>query len=190
VKTQLDLARAIEKPHLVWTTTKSDELTELNNAGFESFDSMNEIEERIRVLSAQPPKFKNPNPGSNPTIYFLCQDRANRDEAEPLLEILQQQGIYASISPLDGSADGAMTKQVKALENLDGCLIYYGHTERDWFDTVFLRLRRHIQERGLRSAVYVGPPPDDFKEHDLKYLGVQLLKQPQDAAKFFAEKSA
>jgi len=190
VKTQLDLARAIEKPHLAWTTTQSDELTELTNAGFESFDSQNEIEERIRVLNAQPPKFKNPNPVSNPTIYFLCQDRANREEAEPLLEMLQQQGIYTSISPMDGSADGAMTKQVKALENLDGCLIYYGHTERDWFDTVFLRLRRHIQERGLRSAVYVGPPPDDFKEHDLKYLGVQLLKQPQDAAKFFAEKSA
>jgi len=190
VKTQLDLARAIEKPHLVWTTTQSDELTDLTNAGFESFDSQAGIEERIRVLNAQPPKFKNPNPGSHPTIYFLCQDRANRNEAAPLLKALQQQGINASISPLDGPADGAMTKQVKMLEELDGCLIYYGNTERDWFDTVFLRLRRHIQERSLRSAIYVGPPPDDFKEHDLEYLGVQLLKQPQDAASYFAGKSA
>jgi hypothetical protein len=193
VKTQLDLARAIEKPHLVWTTTQSDELTELTNAGFESFDSQAGIEERIRILNivnARPPEFKNQNPESHPTIYFLCQDRANRDEAEPLLEALMKQGVNLSISPLEGSADGAMTKQVRALENLDGCLIYYGHTERDWFDTVFLRLRRHIQERGLRSAIYIGPPPDDFKEHDLKYLGVQLLKQPQAAAKFFAEKIA
>jgi hypothetical protein len=192
VRTQLDLARAIKKPHLVWTTTQSDELTELNNAGFESFASMNEIEDRIRVLflDAQRPIFKNPQPGSHPTIYFLCQDRANRNEADPLLKVLQQKGINAAISPLDGPADGAMAKQVEMLENLDGCLIYYGNTERDWFNTVFLRLRRHIQERGLRSAVYVGPPPDDFKEHDLEYLGVQLLKQPQDAASFFAEKSA
>jgi hypothetical protein len=189
VRTQLDLARAIKKPHLVWTTTQSDELTELNNAGFESFASMNEIEDRIRVLNAQPPIFKNPHPGPHPTIYFLCQDRANRNDAAPLLKVLQQRGINASISPLDGPADGAMTKQVQMLENLDGCLIYFGNTERDWFDTVFLRLRRHIQERGLRSAIYVGPPPDDFKEHDLEYLGVQLLKQPQDAASFFAETS-
>jgi hypothetical protein len=90
------------------------------------------------------------------------------------------------MSPLSGPADEAMTRHVKALEELDGCLIYYGNTERDWFDTVFLRLRRHIQERRLRSAIYVGPPPDDFKQHDLKRLPVRLLDKPQAAAAYFA----
>jgi hypothetical protein len=183
VKTQLDLARAGDKPRLVWTATQSDELTELTNAGFDWFDNQAGIEECIRVLNVQPYKFK--NPGSNPLIYFLCPDRANREQAEPLLDVLQQQGVCILPSPLSGSADEAMTRHVEALEGLDGCLIYYGNTERDWFDTVFLRLRRHIQERRLRSAIYVGPPPNDFKEHDLKYLGVPLLNQPQAAAAYF-----
>ena len=91
---------------------------------------------------------------------------------------------------MSGPADQAITRHVKALEELDGCLIYFGNTERDWFDTVFLRLRRHIQERHLHSAIYVGPPPDEFKEHDLKYLGVPLLNQPQAAARYFAEACA
>jgi hypothetical protein len=188
VKTQLELARASEKPRLVWTATQSDELTDLTNAGFEWFDSQAGIEERIRVLSAQPPKFK--NPGSNPLIYFLCPDRANRDQAEPLLDVLRQKGVCIYPSPVSGPADEAITRHVKALEELDGCLIYYGNTEQDWFDTVFLRLRRHIQERRLHSAIYVAPPPNDFKEHDLKFLGVPLLDQPQAAAAYFAEACA
>ncbi|MGD0903833.1 MAG: toll/interleukin-1 receptor domain-containing protein [Terracidiphilus sp.] len=188
VKTQLKLACAGEKPRLVWTAAQSDELTELTNAGFEWFDSQAGIEERIRVLNSQPPKFKNPR--SNPLIYFLCPDRANRDQAEPLLDVLRQQGVCIYPSPVSGPADQAITRHVKALEELDGCLIYFGNTERDWFDTVFLRLRRHIQERHLHSAIYVGPPPDEFKEHDLKYLGVPLLNQPQAAARYFAEACA
>ncbi len=186
VKTQLELARAAEKPRLIWTTAQSNELTELANAGFEWFESQTDIEERIRVLNAQPYKFENQNAGSNPTIYFLCQDRANRDEAEPLLDVLQQKGVCVYPSPVEGSADNAMTRHVKMLEELDGCLIYYGNTERDWFDTVFLRLRRHIQERRLRSAIYVGPPPDDYKMRDLKRLPVPLLDKPQAAAAYFA----
>jgi TIR domain len=188
VRTQLELAHASQKPHLVWTAVQSVELTELTNAGFEWLDSQAGIEERIRVLNAQPVKFK--NLGSNPLIYFLCPDRANRDEAEPLLDVLQKQGVCIYPSPLSGSADEAMARHVKALEELDGCLIYYGNTEQDWFDTVFLRLRRHIQERRVRSAIYVGPPPNDFKEHDLKFLGVPLLDRPQAAAAYFAGASA
>ncbi len=186
VKTQLDLACKSGKARLVWTATQSDELTKLTNDGFEWFSSQQDIEERIRVLSAQPPKAENQATGSNPTIYFLCQDRANADEAEPLLDMLQQKGVSTWVSPLSGSADEAIAKHVKALEELDGCLIYYGNTERDWFDTVFLRLRRHIQERHLRSAIYVGPPPDDFKLRDLKRLPVQVLDKPQAAADYFA----
>jgi hypothetical protein len=185
VTTQLELARSSDKPRLVWTEAQSDELTELTNAGFEWIPSQAGIEERIRVLNAQPLKFK--NPGLNPLIYFLCPDRANRDQAEPLLDVLQQQGVCIYPSPVSGPADEAMTRHVKALEEFDGCLIYYGNTEQDWFDTVFLRLRRHIQERHLRSAIYVAPPPNDFKEHDLKRLGVKLLDQPQAAAAYFAE---
>ncbi len=190
VKTQLELARKGGKPRLVWTANPSDELTELANAGFEWFESQQDIEERIRVLNAQPPKSKNPNPQANPTIYFLCQDRANREEAKALLENLQQQGIWASISQFDGPADEALDKHVKALEELDGCLIYYGNTERNWFDTVFRRVRREIQERHLRSAIFVGPPPDDFKDNEIKYLGVQLINQAQAAAEFFRDTSA
>lgn len=185
VKTQLDLARSCDKPRLIWTSAQSEELTNLTNAGFEWFESQADIEERIRVLNAQPYKFEGQQAGANPTIYFLCQDRANRDEAEPLLDMLQKKGVCTYMSPLSGAADEAMTKHVKALEELDGCLIYYGNTERDWFDTVFLRLRRHIQERRLRSAIYVGPPPDDFKQRDLKRLPVQVLDKPQAAADYF-----
>lgn len=184
VKTQLELARGGEKPRLVWSAAQSDELTELTNAGFEWFDSQAGIEERIRVLSEQPCKFR--NPGKSPLIYFLCPDRANRDEAEPLLEVLQQQGVCIYPSPVSGPADEAMTRHMKALEELDGCLIYYGNADQNWFDTVFLRLRRHIRERRLRSAIYVGPPPSEFKEHDLKYLGVPLFNQPRAAAEYFA----
>ncbi len=188
VKAQLDLARKSGKSRLVLTTAQSDELTELTNAGFEWFDSQQDIEERIRVLNAQPPPPppRSEETGSKRMIYFLCQDAANRSEAEPLLDILQQEGVDIWTSPLSGSADEALTKHVKALESLDGCLIYYGNTERDWFDTVFLRLRRHIQERRLRSAIYVGPPPDDFKEHGLKWVGVPLLNKPHAAASYFA----
>jgi hypothetical protein len=55
---------------------------------------------------------------------------------------------------VSGPAGEAMTKHVKALEEFDGCLIYCGNMEQDRFDSVFLRLRRHIQERHLLGAIY------------------------------------
>ena len=51
-------------------------------------------------------------------------------------------------------------------------------------------VRREIQERHLRSAIFVGPPPDDFKDNEIKYLGVQLINQAQAAAEFFRDTSA
>src|SRR5262249_53882292 len=100
VDAHLDFARQHNKPRLVWTPDRPDELT---NAGFEWFTLQAEIEDRIRRLHEKPPKTK--TQGVERLIYFLCPDRANKTLAEPLLDALEQHGVRVYPSPLDGPAD-------------------------------------------------------------------------------------
>jgi hypothetical protein len=72
------------------------------------------------------------------------------------MRINRQNSIGDSRNPslASGPASEAMTKHAKALEEFAGCPAYCGNTEQDWFDSVFLCLQRHIQERHLLSAIY------------------------------------
>jgi hypothetical protein len=74
---------------------------------------------------------------------------------------------------------------VRALDELDGCLIYYGNIERDWFDAVFLRVQKKIRQRQLLSAIFLAPPPTDHKTNDLRYLGVPVVEGAEAAVKIF-----
>ena len=180
IAAQLDFARNQSKPRLVWTAERPDDLT---NAGFEWFTSQAEIEDRIRRLYEKP--FEAKSPAADRLIYFLCPDRANKTRAEPLLDTLEQRGVRVYPSPLDGPADQALQAHVRALDELDGCLIYYGDVGRDWFDAVFLRVQRKIRQRGLPSAIFLAPPPSEHKTHDLRNIGLPVVEGAEAAAQTF-----
>ena len=82
-----------------------------------------------------------------------------------------------------------MQTHIKALDELDGCLIYYGEVDRDWFDATFLRVQKTIRKRHLPSAIYPAAPATPHKQQDLRNLGVPLLDYPseQEAAQAFAK---
>ena len=180
VEAQLDFARKQTKPRLVWTPERPDDLT---NAGFEWFTSQIEIEDRIRRLHDKPAESK--SAGTDRIIYFLCPDRANKTRAEPLLDALEKRGVRVYSSPLDGPADQALQTHVRALDELDGCLIYYGDVDREWFDAVFLRVRKKIRQRGLPSAIFLAPPPTKHKMDDLRNLGVPVVEGTEAAVLAF-----
>jgi hypothetical protein len=186
INEQLEFGKRSAKPHLAWTPGGVAP-PELANAGFEyNFSNQAEIEDRVRQIYEKPTESK---PGSDCTVYFLCPDRTNKIRAEPLLSALESLGIWTYPSPLDGPAAQAMETHVKALDELDGCLIYYGEVDRDWFDAIFLRVQKTIRKRKLPSAIYPAPPPTDHKKQDLRNLGIPLLDYPneQQAAQAFAK---
>lgn len=180
IEAHLEFARNHAKPRLVWTPDRPHELT---NAGFEWFTSQSDIEERIRGLHKKPPETK--SSGTGQLIYFLCPDRANKTQAEPLLDLLEQRGLFSYPFPLDGNADEALRTHVDRLDDADGCLIYYGDVDREWFDAVFLRVRKKIREKNLRSAIFLAPPPTEHKTHDLLHLGVPLVKEAEATVRVF-----
>jgi serine/threonine protein kinase len=180
MEAHLEFAQRRGKPRVVWTPERPDDLT---NAGFEWFTSPGEIEEWIRSLHKKPPIAK--APGAGRLIYFLCPDRANKTRAEPLLRTLEQGGIYIYASPLEGPAEQALQTHMSALDELDGCLIYYGDIDRSWFDAVFLRVQKKIRQRRLPSVIYLAPPPTEHKISDLWNLGVQVVEEPEAAAQAF-----
>jgi hypothetical protein len=98
---------------------------------------------------------------------------------------LEAGGIRVYPSPLEGPADQAIQTHVHALEELDGCLIYYGDVGRDWFDSVFLRIAKKIRQRGLPSAIFLAPPPTDHKTKDIRNLGVRLVSDAETAVAAF-----
>ena len=177
---QLDFAGKQSKPRLVWTPERPDDLT---NRGFEWFKSQSEIEDRIRRLHEKPAETK--PAGADRLIYFLCPDRANKTRAEPLLDALERSGLYFYPSPLEGPADQAVQEHMSALDDLDGCLIYYGDIDRVWFDSVFLRVRKKIRQRGLPSAIFRAPPPTEHKSHDLRNIGVPVVDDAEATVQAF-----
>ena len=180
VDAQLEFARRQHKPRLVWTQDRPDDLT---NAGFEWFTSQAEIEDRIRRLHEKPAEVK--STAAERLIYFLCPDRTNKAKAEPLLQALEQRGVRVYPSPLDGPADQALQTHVRALDELDGCLIYYGDVDRDWFDAVFLRVQKKIRQRHLQSVIFLAPPPTQHKTLDLLNVGLPLVQEAESAARVF-----
>lgn len=180
VAAQLDFARNQSKPRLVWTAERRDDLT---NAGFEWFTSQAEIEDRIRRLHEKPAEAK--SPGADRLIYFLCPDRPNKTRAEALLDALEHRGVRVYPSPLDGPADQALQAHVRALDELDGCLIYYGDIGRDWFDAVFLRVLKKIRQRHLPTAIFLAPPPTEHKTHDLRNIGLPVVEGAEAAVRTF-----
>jgi hypothetical protein len=179
IELQLEFAGKQNKPRLVWSSERPDHLT---NAGFEWFTSQAEIEDRIRRLHEKPAETTR---SGERLIYFLCPDRANKTGAESLLEALEQRGLRIYPSPLEGPADEALQTHVRALDELDGCLIYYGNVDRAWFDAVFLRVRKKIRQRHLPSAVFLAPPPTEHKTKDLRHIGVPVVDQAEAAVKAF-----
>ena len=180
VEAHLEFASRQDKPRLVWTPNRRDDLT---NAGFEWFTSQAEIEGRIRRLYEKPPETR--SRGAGQLIYFLCPDRANKTKAEPLLDVLKQRGLYCYPSPLDGPAGQALQTHVDRLDDADGCIIYYGDVGREWFDAVILRVQKKIRQNHLRSAIFIAPPPTEHKTHDLQHLGVPLVQEAEAAVRAF-----
>jgi hypothetical protein len=181
IDAQLDAARKHAKPRIVLAASCPP--ADLLNEGFEWLPSQTEVEERIRRLSEKPTDGK--LVGKELLIYFLCPDRRNKDTAEPLLIGLEAKGIHVYPSPLEGPADQALRTHVMALDELDGCLIYYGDVGQDWFDSVFLRLAKKIRQRRLPSVIFVAPPPTDHKIRDIKNLGLRLVSDADAAANAF-----
>ena len=185
IERQLDYARSWDKPRLVWSAERPDALT---SEGFDWFTSQSELEDYLRRLLEKPKEVR--PTGREPTIYFLCPDRANKTNAAPLLAALEERGILHYPSPLEGSPDQAIQTHMSMLDELDGCLIYYGDVDRSWFDAVFIRVRKNIRQRRLPSAIFLAPPSTDHKLHDLSALGVPLVQEADAAAQAFLGASA
>jgi hypothetical protein len=182
---QLEFGRKSSKPRLAWTPGAASP-EDLANTGFEcNFLNQADVEDRIRRIYEKPAQSK---PGNDRLVYFICPDRENKTLAERLVSALEDVGINTFPSPVDGPADQALQAHVKALDELDGCLIYYGAVDRDWFDATFLRLRKTIRKRNLPSAIYPAPPQTEHKLQDLRHCGVPLLDQAteEQAARAFA----
>jgi hypothetical protein len=180
MEAQLAAALQQAKPRLILAPAAPPELL---NQGFEWLTSPAEAEDRVRRLSEKPPERK--TTAKEPLIYFLCSDRLNKEIAAPLLNGLETRGIRVYPSPLDGPADQALQTHIQALDELDGCLIYYGDASQDWFNSVFLRIAKKIRQRGLPSAIFLAPPPTDHKTKDLSNLGVPLVREADAAARAF-----
>jgi hypothetical protein len=180
VEAHLAFARMQDKPRLVWTADPPDDLA---NAGFEWFTSQAEIEDRIRRLHEKPAETKPAATGR--LIYFLCPDRANKLRAEALLDALEVRGLRIYPSPLDGPADQALQTHVRALDELEDCLIYYGDVNRDWFDAVFLRVQKKIRQRQLRTVIFLAPPTTEHKNQDLRRIGIPVVDRPESAISAF-----
>jgi hypothetical protein len=181
---QLEFAKTSTKPRLAWTPGRG--AGDLANAGFEcNFSSQADLEDRIRQIFERPLESK---PNGERLIYFLCSDRMNKLRAESFLHELENLGIWTFPSPLEGLAEQAMQTHVKALDELDGCLIYYGEVDREWFDATFLRIQKTIRKRRIPSAIYPAPPPTAHKQDDLRTIGIPVLDFPseQEAAQAFA----
>jgi hypothetical protein len=185
IDAQLDFASRQTIPRIVWTSERPDNLT---NEGFEWFTSQAEIEDRIRRLHEKPAETKSSS--AERLIYFLCPDRANKARAESLLDALERGGVHVYPSPLDGPADQALQTHVRALDELDGCLIYYGDVDRDWFDAVFLRVQKKIRQRRLKSAIFLAPPPTQHKTQDLRNIGVTVVDGAEAAVRAFLESAS
>lgn len=185
IDTQLDFAKAMGKPRLVWTPEPGAPRPDhLANDGFELFSSQSEIEERVRHIFETPAVLEPASEG--PLVYFLCPDRAARTQAEPLVNALEERGVGIYTSPLEGSAIEALQSHTQALDKLDGCLIYYGDVGREWFDAVFLRIRKKIRQRQLPSAIFLAPPSTDHKMKDLvDFPEVALVHDADEAARAF-----
>jgi hypothetical protein len=183
IQAQLAAAAAHAKPRLIFSAEAP--LPDLLNKGFEWLRSQTDLEDRIRRLVENPPERERKASSHEPLIYFLCSDRSNKTSAEPLLANLEAKGIRVYPSPLDGPADQAFQTHVQALDELDGCLIYYGNVSREWFDSVFLRIAKKIRQRGLPSAIFLAPPPTDHKTSDLGRLGVPLVSDADSTARAF-----
>jgi hypothetical protein len=179
IDAQITFAQAKAKPRLVWTPDRPDHLT---SQGFEWFTLQAEIEDRIRRLYEKPAPSKSTS--SAHTIYFLCPDQRNRGAAEPVLSRLKERGVHSYVSPYEGSAEQVMQEHVNLLDELDGCLIYYGDVDRSWFDGIFPRLRKKIRQRGLRTVIYSGPPPSDHKR-DLQFQDWTVVHDADAAALAF-----
>ena len=182
---QLAVVKQRKLPKLVWTPGSAAP-PGLANAGFEcNFSNQADLEDRIRRIHEKPKQIK--PPGGGTLVYFICPDRKNAQQAQPLIRALEDVGVYTMPSPVDGPAERAMESHLKALNELDGCLIYYGEVDREWFDAIFLRIRRTIQKRRLPSAIYTGPPETEHKKIDLSHCGVPLLSQTskEEAARMF-----
>jgi len=180
MEAQLAAALQQAKPRLILGPAAPPDLL---NQGFEWLTSPAEVEDRVRRLAEKPPER---TPVANePLIYFLCPDRHNKDNAAPLLNRLEAQGVHVFSSPLDCPADQALQTHVQALDQLDGCLIYYGDVGQDWFTSVFLRIAKKIRQRGLPSAIFLAPPPTDHKTKDLGNLGVPVVEEAEAAARAF-----
>src|SRR5262249_59992523 len=113
--------------------------------------------DRVRLRYERPPETKSSD--AEHLVYFLCPDRANKMRAQPLIEALEHRGVHVYPSPLDGPADQALQTHVRALDDLDGCLIYYGDVDRGWFDAVFLPVPKTILERSFVTDIFVEPAP-------------------------------
>jgi hypothetical protein len=83
-----------------------------------------------------------------------------------------------------------MRTHVEMLDELDGCIIYYGDVERAWFDAVFLRVRKKIRQRQLRSVIFRAPPPNEDKTDILRSLGGMVVDSAQAAARLLLGDSA
>jgi hypothetical protein len=177
---QLEFASKQNKPRLVWSAQRPDHLT---SAGFEWFTSQAEIEDRVRRLFEKPAIIK--PAAADRLIYFLCPDRLNKTQADSLLDALERRGLRMYPSPLDGPADQAVQTHVRALDELDGCLIYYGDVGRSWFDAVFLRVQKKIRQRGLPSAIFLAPPSTEHKTHDLRNIGLPLVEEAEGVVRAF-----
>jgi hypothetical protein len=124
-------------------------------------------------------------------VYLICENR-DRSFVLPIRQYLLEE--FEVITWLDQEADSKLMEyHRKNLKECDAALIYYGNGDEPW-------VRKNIEdlEKALgydrdddwsASAVYVGAPPDDWKQgfytHDVDYVIRNLAGfNPDDLREF------
>jgi hypothetical protein len=136
---------------------------------------------KTRVVEKLTPTDKTPARGERRSkvkrVYLICENR-DRSFVRPIRDYLFKENFEVITWLDEGAADKLMDYHRKNLRECDAALIYFGNGDEPWVRKNIEDLEKAYgygrDDDWSASAVYVGAPPDDWKEdfrtHDVPYV--------------------
>jgi hypothetical protein len=170
------------KPRLLWEPRRAEGVDEkrqdLKRQGFDWFDSQADLEDHLRRISRKPRPRQELDAieSQERLIYLLCRNRPDKDSARDLIEALRRcQCNVFSPDPSETSLEQHEVISQEFSELIHGLLIYYGDATSAWFIKAFKCAQKLKSRRPVPAAVYLAPPPSDYKTKDVPDLPLLLL---------------
>lgn len=110
-------------------------------------------------------------------VYLICENR-DRSFVRPIKDYLFKENFEVITWLDEGASEKLMDYHRKNLKECDAALIYFGNGDEPWVRKNIEDLEKAYgygrDDDWSASAVYVGAPPDDWKEdfrtHDVPYV--------------------